>query len=279
MSGHFKYYRVEFKLATEMLGTIPGASIYHKHVITKAKKEIAKVNKLSGKIAKSLAKYQDVNFSEHKEIEEIKGCIRGFSQLTGKPVDIPSDITIEDLLLLAEEAEEEYKLIAGKSEEQLPTRFLRDEDGWPMISTHMVLGNLKENLKICVNNGDKSILTSKVSVGEVGALDVKAIEMFMRPSNDISPEICERPIKSDNMGKVMVAIARSEMLPVGTEFGCTLRIRSTSVFAVEENLKKCLDMGKNNGLGAWRGSGNKGAYWFKLTPLPDYVETTPEGWC
>jgi hypothetical protein len=42
-------------------------------------------------------------------------------------------------------------------------------------------------------------------------------------------------------------------------------------------LKKLLDYGKNNGLGQWRGSGNKGAYAYKLDAI-DYKETLPDGW-
>jgi hypothetical protein len=78
------------------------------------------------------------------------------------------------------------------------------------------------------------------------------------------------------MGKKEAVIAVSEQLPEGTEFGCILRVRKGS--AITENaLRKLLDLGKNQGLGANRGSGNMGAYRFKLEKLINYEEKAPKG--
>jgi hypothetical protein len=286
----WEYYRINFKLIREMLGTCTEASIMKQHVIEKAKKQIKKANRLGDKISKALDKFIGSEITEEKEIKEIQGVIRTFAELTGKPTADPLPTNMNKLLKLAEQLEEEFNELVRQGEEQKSTVFMRmpkngdPNETWPVISTHMILGNLKENLKIIVNNEDKTILKTKVSVGETLALDVKAIEEFMFPTNDIVRDeegnriLLERPILfSDAFGKKVTAIGSSEQLPPGTEFGCVLRVRKNS--PIDENaLRKLFTLGRNNGFGSWRGSGNRGAYWFKLEKLKDYQEFVPEGW-
>ena len=272
----FTYYKLNLKLLTEQLGTCTEVSIYEKHVQEKAKKEIADANRL----AKKLSKYKGVEFSDEKQAEELKGILRSYMQRSGVLHELPN--TIPELVELAALIKEEFESSMDEGG-SAPTVFMRDKDGFPMISTHMILGNLKENLKIMTNNGDKSIAKSKVSVGEMGALDIKVVEDFIIPSMDIirndegKPQLLERPIKFERMGKVETAICRSEYLPIGTEYECTLRIRTGSPMNNLETLKTLFDLGLNNGLGQWRGSGKKGSYTYKVEPIT-YKEKLPEGW-
>jgi hypothetical protein len=278
---NWTYFKLELKLQTDMLGTCCEASIYNEHVLQKAKKEIAKANKLTGKLEKSLQKYQGSEISFEKELLELKAVIRAYQAHVGRRDELPDDI--DELLEYAKELEAEYAELVSAGETAKATVFMKDKDNWPIISTHMVLGNIKENLKIITNNGDKSIVTSKVSCGEIGALDVKAVEAFMRPDLDIKrdakgkPVLEERPIMFERMGKKLTAIAQSEVLPAGAEMVCTLRVRKDSPIT-QDALWKLLDLGKSNGLGTWRGSGNRGAFVFRLTALPDFREPVPEGW-
>lgn len=283
---NFVYYRVSFRLKTPMLGTATEASIWKQHILERAKKEIAKLNRVTKKLSAAAAKYAGTEITHEKEIEEIKSCIRATEEALGKKGDLPAEplALVEYATQLAEEFGEAIK--AGEATKA--TVFMRDENGWPRISTHMILGNLKENLKIMVNNTatatkEDKVYKSKAAVQEVLALDVKAIEMFMKPSENISrkedgtPLWDERPIRfTDGFGNTVTAISLSEQLPEGTEFETVLRVRAGSM--VEPLLPKLLDMGKSNGLGAWRGSGNRGAYFFKLEKLENYVEKKPEGW-
>jgi hypothetical protein len=298
--SNFVYYKVSFKLRSPMLGTATDTSIYFEHVLEKAKKEIKQANILGSKVSKALDKYQGSDISDDKTVAELQGVIRTFCQLMGKPLDVPG--TVEEILAKAKELEAEFEEQLKSRDQVKATVFLRDNEGKPIISTHMILGNLKENTKIMVNNGDKSIMKSKVSVGEAFALDVKFVEAFMVPSNDIlraknqkeadalpsagkgkntvdgkGRVLLERPIKFDRMGKVETAIAMSEQLPAGTEFSATMRVRKGSPMSYE-NLRTLLDLGKSNGFGSWRGSGNMGAYIYKLEELPEYVEAVEEGW-
>jgi hypothetical protein len=284
-----------------MLGTCTEASIYNEHVLQKAKKEIKRVNSLLKKVAKSAEKYVGSEITEAKEIEELKSILRTFQELTGDQEELPN--TVAELLESAKGIEERWNEIVASGENMKATIFMRDSNGHPKISSHMILGNMKENIKIAVNNGDE-IMKSKKSVSETLALDVKPIEFFLPASQDIIravvvngakvlPEglgvernkilddgrvICERPISFERMGKRETAIALSEQLPEGTEFKTVLRIREKSPFDDMKLLHRVFSFGKNNGLGSWRGSGNYGAYVFKLEPLEDYTETFADGW-
>jgi len=283
MSSSFTYYKLQLRLLTEQLGTCTEASIYEKHVQEKAKKEIGEANRLATKLTKNLAKYKGVDFPEDKAIEELKGILRSYMERTGLKHELPEGLV--DLLEKAAEIKAEWEEKMADDKGAAPTVFMRDAEGHAIISSHMILGNLKENLKISVNNGDKEIAKSKVSVGEMGALDIKVVEDFLRPSNDVvrnadgTPWLLERPIKFDRMGKIETAISRSEVLPVGTEYTCVLRVRTASPLNDEKTLSKMLDLGKNNGLGQWRGSGKKGSYAYKLETIKNYKEpNVPEGW-
>jgi hypothetical protein len=278
----FTYYKLQLLLLTEQLGTGTEASIYNKHVQEKAKKEIGEANRLAKKLSKNLEKYKGADFQEGKAIAELKGILRSYMERTGLKHELPDEVMA--LLEKAAEIKEEWEEAMGEDKGSAPTVFMRGEDGHPIISSHMILGNLKENLRIITNNGDKEIAKSKVAVGEMGALDIKVVEDFLRPSSDVvrnndgTPFLLERPIKFDRMGKIETAISRSEVLPAGTQYACTLRIRTGSPLNNVDILSRLLDLGKNNGLGQWRGSGKKGTYAFKLEVIPGYKEQLPDGW-
>lgn len=291
-AGYWDYYSVMFRLRRTMLGTCTEASIMQEHVIQKARKQIKKANRLSDRIVKSLDKFKGDSIPAEKEIEEVKKIIMAFAELTARPVstDLPDDLPA--LLKIAAEVKKAYDELVAKGEQAKFTVFMKEpkngnpDELWPVISSHMVLGNFKENLKIITNNGDKTILSTKVSIGETMALDVKAVEEFMTPDMDImrhpdgKPLIEERPITFNRMGKTETAIAASEQLPKGATFECKLRIRKGSPINMDA-LKKLLTCGKNNGLGANRGAGNFGSYDFNLKHLPNFVETVEgheDGW-
>lgn len=286
----FTYFKLKLRLINEQLGTCTEASIYAKHVQQKAKREITIANRLATKLSKNLQKYKGVEFKDEKAVQELHGILRSYMERTGAKHELPDDA--EELVAVAAEIKAEWEEMMAEEGGSPPTVFMRDEEGHAMISTHMVLGNLKENLRIMTNNGDKCIAASKVSVGEMGTLDIKPVESFMRPSIDLkrkpdgTPFLLERPIRFDRGGKTETAICRSEVIPEGAEYECTLRVRTDSPLCrmapgkdVPEALVRLFDLGKNNGLGQWRGSGNKGSYAFKLERVKDYKDPRiPEGW-
>lgn len=310
--GNFRFYKLSVKLLTPMFGTATSTSIYEQHVLKKSQKEIAKANREKNKITKAVQKYLGDNISEDKYLKEIDGSIRVLQEYVGDVEPIPE--ALDDKMVFAKALEEVFEDIIKKEKESKPTCFLRAPNGDPVISSHMILGNIKENLKIITNNStrdkDLKIAKSKVSVGEMMALDIKPIEEFMYPDmdiirlktvfdhdgspmdekvirkiteragSDLKPYTEERPIRFERMGKTETAIARSEVLPEGTEMSVNLRIRSDSTLLDdgEKTLRTIFDLGKSNGLGQWRGSGHKGAYCFKLEELEKDPTPIFEGW-
>ena len=277
---NYDYYKLELRLFREMLGTCPDASIYDAHVLKKTQKLIEEANRLVNKTRKAYEKFKGVELPPEKIVQELQGIIRRYQEIVGSRVDIPDDADL--LLSYAEKLNLDFEQKFEEGEAKKATCFMRDKTGWPVISSHMILGNLKENLRVIVNNGDKDVMKSKVAAGDVMTLDVKVVEEFIKPSKDIvrddegKPKLLERPIRFDIMGKTTSAIAMSEVLPVDTEFTCHLRVRKGSPITLEF-LRKLLDFGKNNGVGQWHGSGNKGAYFFRLEPSSNPV-APPKGW-
>jgi hypothetical protein len=280
--SYYVYKKLRILLISEMLGTCSESSIWDTHVLKKAQKEIKKANRIGEKFTKANAKYKgSEEISEEKQIAELTGILRAYQEMIGKRDPIPE--TLDEILVFGKSLQEDLEEVLNKDQEKT-TVFMLDESGWPIISTHMILGNLKENLRIITNNTDKEargIIKSKVAVGELMALDVKPIEQFVKASKDLArdengkPAICERPISFEVMGKRTTAIARSQTLPEGTEFEMHLRIRAGS--PVLEVLETLLAYGRNNGLGAWRGSGGKGAYRYILEDADESVDPAPAG--
>jgi hypothetical protein len=287
----YEYYLLMIRLRTEQLGSVAEASIWDAHIIKKAQKAIKRANKLSGRLTKVDEEFVGPEISEDKHIKELQMIINSYHGLIGETVDkLPE--TVEALLELAHEIEEKYKDILAAGEISPTTIFMKQKEGdiyWPVISSHMILGFMKKQIRVIVNNGDKSVLSTKVSIGEVLSLDVKPVEEFLRASKDIDKDsegnrlLCERPVSFPskfNSGETVTAILRSEVLPAGTEYTCTLRVRNQGPMT-ELALKRVLILGKNQGLGPWRSSGGKGQFDFKLEHLPDHVEIvegSEDGW-
>jgi hypothetical protein len=277
MSACFSYYELQLKLIREMLGTCPSTDIYAEHILSKSKKLIVQANKTQGKLRKNLQKYLGTEILPEKEIQELQGIIQTYSEILGESFDLPDDL--ESLLLLSQEINERVNDLINRGDEMKATVFMRDEDGHPIISSHLILGNVKEILRTIVNSGDKFCFKSKVQLNECAALDLKVIEPFIRPSKDILREegtdkhkLDIRPIRFEIMGKPTTALSASEVLPIGTILSCNLRIRKGSPLDCLDTLKKIFSHGKNLGLGQWRSSGNRGAYVFKLKELKDFKE-------
>jgi len=105
----YLYYQLRIKLLTHMLGTGSEASIYNKHNLEKAKKEIEKANKLVGRVTKALGKYVGAEITDDKQVAELKGVVNAYCALVGRTVELPN--SVEDLLDLSKELDAEFKLM------------------------------------------------------------------------------------------------------------------------------------------------------------------------
>lgn len=278
--SNYIYYKLHLKLLTEMLGTCTEASIYNQHILKKSQKMIEEAHRLANKAKKAYEKYKGTELPPEKEVQELQAVVRRYQEVIGKKEEVPGDA--DALFDYIEKIKLEFEEKVSQGEESRATCFMRDPKGHVCISTHMILGNLKEIARTLVNNGDKSVIKSKVSLNEVMAVDIKPVERFIRPNMDIErhqdgrPKLFERPIRFERMGKQEVSIVLSEVLPAEAEFTVHLRVRKETPVN-EDFLRKLFDMGKNIGLGQWRGSGGYGAYKFHLEQV-DYKENfNPEG--
>lgn len=292
MSAAFSYYGLNIRLRSNFLGTNPSsADVLKDHVIEKSRKQIAEANRGHKKVLKTLKKFVGDDITTQKELEELRGIIRGQQELLGVREDIPEDV--KGIIAYSEELEERLSEKFENQELYKSTVFLRTEDGTPAISSHMILGNIKSVLSVIVNSQKpeekkQGIFKSKTQMSESLSMDIKFVETLLPASEDIirDPEtkervLCVRPIRFNRLGVQTVALAASEQLPAGTVFSTTMRVRKGSNVDSMEVLQSIFDYGKNLGLGSWRSSNNYGQFDYQLTKLEDYVEEVKDaelGW-
>jgi len=284
--SNYDYYKLEMKLSNWMLGTCTKSSIWMEHIISKSRKMIKEANRMTERVKKTHLKYKGDEIPEDKVLEELQAIARKFQEMTGDVTDLPDDV--DKLFELCEDLEKKYDDLVKKGEEIKATVFMRNKEKHAVISTHMIIGNIKENLSIITNNTtlskEKKIAKSKVSIQEMVTLDIKPVERFIVPSEDVvkgkdgKPALFERPIRfEDNFGKTATAIAASEYLPEGTEFTMHLRVRKDSPLNKKETLDFIFDLGKNNGLGQNRRAGY-GQYFYKIKKIDHDPTPIPKGW-
>jgi hypothetical protein len=276
----FSYYRFGILLQTEMLATMPDTSISYEHIMVKHQKLIEQYNRLKNKRSKEAVRFMGPLLEDEKVLLEIHGILRSYMEILKAQYALPT--TMDEALALSEELE---ALIQIQNPEQArATRFYRMSDGRPAISSHMLLGNFKENLRISTNNGQPVMSDTKVGVTELGILGLKVVEPFLLATQDVvrntdgTAFIYERPIIFDRKGVRESAIGRSEILPAGTEFHGHLRVLKGSPADNLDSLHTLFTYGRSNGLGQWHGSGGKGQFVYKLEIAPDYREVLPSGW-
>lgn len=286
MNKVFSYYELSIRLREPMLGTNASTDIMREHVINKSREMIKLANKSQKKIAKNLKKFVGVEISEQKEIEELKGILRAQQELICIKEEIPEDIV--EILAYGKDLEARVDEYLKDKELYKSTIFLRDEGGNVGISSHMILGFMKSVLANIINSGNKSILKSKVQMGEALSMDIKFLETFLMSSFDIlrNPENKERilnirPIRFMRMGQSISALAASEQLPAGASFSTVMRVRKDSNLNDIEVLKFILQHGKSIGLGAYRNSSHFGQFDYKINLIKNYVEVVEgaeDGW-
>lgn len=290
--SNFSYYGLNLRLRNPMLGTNPSsADVLHDHVIEKSRKQIAEANRGQKKVLKTLKKFVGTEISADKEIEELTGVIRGQQELLGVREEIPTEINA--IIAYSEQLDERLSEKFEGQDLYKSTVFIRGEDGNPAISTHMVLGCMKSIISTLVNSQKPDekktgIFKSKVQMSESLSMDCKFVETVVPASEDIERDpvtkerkLCVRPIRFNRLGVQTVALAASEVLPAGTIFSMTMRIRKGSPLDSMEILDTIFSYGKSLGLGSWRGSNNYGQFDYQLTQLNDYVEEVQDsdlGW-
>lgn len=135
-------------------------------------------------------------------------------------------------------------------------------------------GFIKESVGVAVELGDINNLskwTYKRACDSI--VFVKPRRIYFRDAAGlIIPKVtqyCERPLRADTMQGERVALARSEMLPEGTQCEFTIELlggenpKSKVASLKEEHIIAALDYGALKGFGQWR-SGGKGTFTYTV---------------
>lgn len=166
------------------------------------------------------------------------------------------NITSEYIASLAPNAEkkkEEIERIGLQEyEEKQKTVFLRDTDGTPVISEHMIRGFLK-NAAQAMNQVSGSKTKSLKAHTKAITRSIFIKERFIRINVDPKEiKTNQRPLRISNgpgSGSERVALAYSEEIPAGKTMRFTMYVLEESLLPY---VKEWLDYGVFCGLGQWR---------------------------
>jgi hypothetical protein len=130
-------------------------------------------------------------------------------------------------------------------------------DGAPVFFDYQVKGFIKEAGRTF--NGLDGVKALRSKIDSLVFVKPRVIEIEM-PENSVI-EYLERPLRAETAQGPRVSLARSEMLPVGTKFTCTLEVYRGQV--TFEILRDLLTYGANKGIGQWR-NGGYGRFEFEM---------------
>ncbi len=131
-------------------------------------------------------------------------------------------------------------------------------DGQPIYYDYHVKGFLKE--AGLVLNGTHGVRALRSKIDNLVFVLPRRILLQVPP--DGPTNFIERPLRGMTLQGPRVSLARSETLPVGTSFACTLQVLAGPVS--EAVLIELLDYGRFKGFGQWR-NGGYGRFTYELT--------------
>jgi hypothetical protein len=264
-----KKYEVKIKLLTEMLGTNPlSPDVLDAFIIEKQRKLILEKSKIN----QALNKYADAELiSTDRSEEEVKKLLKTVEEVVG------TSLTKEEVTMLFNGDERLKKLRDSLDgfEERGATVFFRDENGKPCIGNHMIKGFLKaagEAFSRALEKKSGTMLHSNSYTSSIINQHLTISPNFITASKDINrhpdkkPKYLQRSLRVNTAQGPRVTLAKSEVLPEGTEFSFVVKVIDGSPFT-GEILEQLLSYGELSGLGQWRGSGGKGQ--FKVLSVKD----------
>lgn len=158
-----------------------------------------------------------------------------------------------------EELEEEIE--SCPDDEKGATGFHKDTFGL-FFYNYMILGNIKQNIFILTCNGLGKVLAYKKACDlfiNVSPRKVRPYrgddETLMQPDGSI-----ERPLRAQTAKGERIVLAKSDLIEAKTRFKFEVKLLRNDRGLDMEMLVNAIKMGKENGLGQWRGSGNYGQY-------------------
>lgn len=137
-------------------------------------------------------------------------------------------------------------------------------DGKPLLYDYQVKGFMKEAARIfngkLTGKDGKVIKNFRSKVANYVFVKPRQIELHLPEGTSITYN--ERPLQAQTAQGPRVALARSEEVPVGTWFECTLKIYDNP--EIDHNvLGELMTYGEDQGIGQWR-SGGHGSFTFEV---------------
>jgi hypothetical protein len=132
------------------------------------------------------------------------------------------------------------------------TGFHRLPDGTPMLYDYVLKGFFKDACGMLRYDDDslsKKLKAYKRLIDGIVFITPRRIPLVMSGPM----EVLERPLRAQTMQGERVALAYSEMAPVGTSFQCEIRTLGDAID--EAQLREWLDYGALRGIGQWRNGG------------------------
>lgn len=140
------------------------------------------------------------------------------------------------------------------------TGFHRLPDGTPILYDYVLKGFFKDAcgmLRYDADSHSKALKAYKRLIDGILFVAPRRIPLTMAGPM----EVLERPLRAQTMQGERVALAYSEMAPVGTSFKCEIRTLGDAIN--EKQLREWLDYGALRGLGQWR-NGSWGRFEYTL---------------
>lgn len=141
------------------------------------------------------------------------------------------------------------------------TSFSRDSESI-FIYNYMLLGNIKANLKILMDNGAIPKITNYKKVGDL-FLEVGPREIRFHRDGELIKEpegTLERPIRGFTAKGERTFLGKSDIIREGARFSFQVKILRNINGMTPAAVLEAVKLGKVHGLGQWRGSGKYGKY-------------------
>jgi len=165
--------------------------------------------------------------------------------------------------------------------EKASTIFPRDRDGGLILWDYQIRGTLKSAIESLIDLGEVTEVSKysyKKAVDKLLFVKPRKIPILDVMGNQYKDAKgwLERPLRADTMKGERIALARSEVLPAGTQIKVIIELflssnKKSKVKIEPESLIKALDYGEYSGVGQWR-SGGYGRY--KWEEIPSEVKAT-----
>lgn len=153
--------------------------------------------------------------------------------------------------------QEEEKETVDEIEEKGWTGFHKDDQG-TFFYNYMILGNVKANIKILIDSGSVTKITSYKKVCDTC---LKIYPRRIRFTDKKEPDgSMERALRAMTAKGERTFICRSDYIEEGAFFEFDIKLIKNKNNLTSMSLLKALKLGEEYGLGQWRGSGGYGAF-------------------